>query len=132
MTADELCDLMPTVEIGEVMNAEHDVITFASPSESSTMCALLIGNLVNLAVDLLSGGGDAGFDEQVEVVSRLFASDTFEIEGVGDRAVGFESSATQILVLGGRWTVRIAGSGPDEFSQEQAEQVGSLIAAALG
>ncbi len=134
MTADELCELLPTVEIGVVLNAQSAVNTFASPSDDSTICLLMVFNgetTDNVSFELVSNGGDAGFDEEAVFVASIFGG-SFEIEGVGTRAVGFTNNATQILVLAGQWVVRIIGEPVEMFSSsEQAAEIAGLVAAAL-
>ena len=124
---------MPTAEIGVVMDAQGDVGTFASPSETSTICLLSFFDgeaTIYLPVELPSNVGDAGFDEEAGRLALIFASEAFRIEGVGDRAVGFEGRAF-ILVLAGESVVLINGAS-GEVSPDQAGEIGNLVAAALG
>jgi len=133
ITADELCELLPTVEIGVVMNAQSEVTTLASPSEDSTICLLsiFIEKTVYMSVELVSNDGEAGFEEEADHVESIFATNAFEIAGVGDRAVGFERLTTHILVLAGQSVVRIIGPDDAPYSPEQAAEIGGLVAAAL-
>jgi hypothetical protein len=126
---------MPADEIGAVMNSPREVTTFASPSESHPICLLLVfnGNVtVNVTVELLSTDGATGFDQEVADGERLFATDAFELDRVGDRAVRFETSAIQILVLADQSVVRIIGPEDQGYSIEQAGEIGGLVAARLG
>ena len=135
LTADELCELLPLVEIGVVMNAQGDVTTFASPSETSTICLLSFFNgetTVDISVELMSSAGAAGFDEEAAFVASIFATDVFEIEGVGDRAAGFTTVPTYTLVLAGQSVVLIIGPSDEPYSPEQAGEIGRLVAAVLG
>lgn len=135
ITADELCELMPLDEIGTVMDSPRDVTTFASPSEPDPICLLLVFNgetTVNVSVELVSTDGDAGLDQEAADVARLFGTDAFELDGVGDRAVGFETSAIQVLVLAGQSVVRIIGPEGQGYSIDQAGEIGRLVAARLG
>jgi len=135
LTADELCELLPLVDIGVVVNAQGDVTTFASPSESNTICLLSFFNgetTVDISVELMSNGGAAGFEEEAAFVASIFATEVFEIEGVGDRAAGFAAIPTYTLVLTGQRVVLIIGPSDEPYSPEQAGEVGRLVAAALG
>ncbi|NQV05130.1 hypothetical protein HQ535_01150 [bacterium] len=133
ITSDELCELLPTVEIGVEMDARRDVTTFASPSGASSICTLSIftgEKTVYMSVELVSNGGDASFEAEAGFVASIYG-DAFEIEGVGDRAVGFENSAIQVLVLAGQSVVRIIWPTEEPYSLEQAGEIGRLVAAAL-
>ena len=136
ITADELCELLPAEAIGEVLGAQAAVTTFASPSENATICVLLIFNgetTVNVSFELVGNDGDAGFDEEVRDVARIFGDAAFEIEGVGDKAAGFERNATQILVLAGQAVIRIIGDPVELFSSsEAAAEIGRLAASVFG
>ena len=134
ITADQLCELMPLVEVGAAVNAQRDIITFASPSETSSICLLMISNednlTVNVTIELLSEAGEAGFEEQAGEISRVFASDTFEIDGIGNRAVGFEERVFFILVLAGDSAFLINGP-PEDLTPDQVSEIGNLVASVL-
>lgn len=133
MNADELCELLPVGEIGVVMHAQSDVVTFASPSQTSVICLLLIFNgetSLDVSIELVNSGGASGLEAEAAFVSSIYG-DVFEIEDVADRAVGFENNNTQILMQTGDWVVRIIGSPEELYSLDQASEIGRLVAASL-
>ena len=128
-TTDELCELLPTAEIGAVMNPEARVTTSSRQSES--MCDLGIvwtGTSLQVEVWLLNNGGDAGFEKEVGIEATLRNTDPIDIAGVGDRAAGF---GDRIIVQSGQSVVRIGGF-PEELVVPWLEEIGRLIAVALG
>jgi len=129
MTSDELCDLLPGAEIGALMNADARVTPFGGGP--GVLCDLGIawtGTSLHVIVGLQNNGGDDGFEEAVDFEARIFNIDPIAIAGVGDRAAGF---GDRIIVQSGRSVVRIDGF-PEELVMPQLEEIGRLIAAALG
>jgi len=124
ITSDELCALLPGAEIGALMNADARVTPVANS------CELVIETSPRMHVDvaLLNSEGDAGFEQAVDNWATLLDIDPIAIGGVGDRAAGF---ADHIIVQSGQSVVRIGG-WPEALVVPQLEEIGTLIAAALG
>lgn len=125
MTSDELCELLPTAEIGALMNAEARVTTFGGGP--GTICDVGIawtGTSLHVIVELLNNGGDAGFDDAVASQSSIFNVDPIDVGGIGDRAADFGGT---IIFSSGQSVFRIGGF-PEEVVDPELEEIGSLIA----
>jgi len=129
VTSDELCEALPSAEIGVVISADAQVTTFGGGP--GVMCDVGIsfpGTTVHVVVDLLNRGGEEGFEEGVDREATLFNLDPIDIAGVGDAAAGFNNG--MIIVLSGQSVVRIGGF-PEELVNPEVEEIGRLIAASL-